>query len=149
MDKSCKQELQNTQARSPETQHFPGWHYQKNGSCPGLHFCAASASWWQVTEITIIRMWTCPEYKVNSGLDTFTIPFKAVLYFTVHDDVRWHSQFLRVTLLQVSKEKIPHEGKAVSLKKSLFPQIKRCFYCQCCHFMFPSWKWQGRTAPVW
>lgn len=57
--KSCKGKLQNTQASSPETKHFSGWHYQENGSCPGLHFCAASASWWQVTEITIIRMWTC------------------------------------------------------------------------------------------
>lgn len=36
-------------------------------------------------------------------------------------DMRWHSQLLRVTILQVSKEesKKPHEEKALSLKKSL------------------------------
>lgn len=127
-DKSCKWKLQNTQVRSPEKQHFSGWHYQKNGSCPGLHFCAASASWRQVTEITNIRMWPCPEqkackqiYKLNSGLDTFTIPFRFFLYFTMHDRVKWHSQVLRVTLLQVSKDKskISHKEKAVSWKKSL------------------------------
>lgn len=95
--------------------------------------CAASASWWQVTEITIIRMWTCPEqqackqiYKLISGLDTYTIPFKVVLYFTMHDHVRWHSQLLRVTLPQVSKEKTPPEGKAVFLKKKpLFPDQEK------------------------
>lgn len=59
--------------------------------------------------------------QTEFGLDTFTIPFKVALYFTMHDHVRWHSQLLRVTLLQVSKEKskTPHEGKAVSLEKSL------------------------------
>lgn len=161
--KSCKLKLQNTQARSPHKKHFSGQHYQKNGSFPALHFCAASPSWWQVTEIKIIRMWTCPErqackqnYKMNSGLDTFTIPFKAVFYFTMHGHVRWHCQLLRVTLLQASKEKSkePHEGKAMSLNKAsktlyLIPQINRCFYCQCFHFMFPSWKWQGKSAPAW
>lgn len=42
MDKSCKQKLQNTQAGSPETEHFPGWHYQNNKAFPRV---ALSEKW--------------------------------------------------------------------------------------------------------